>query len=63
MTRPSRIPDWQQAWPFARDVILFVCGIAGIAHQTLVVKEPNPSLLVLFAGMTGLPVVLRKDSS
>jgi NhaP-type Na+/H+ or K+/H+ antiporter len=42
-------------------VILFVCGIAGIAHETLVSPVPDPSLLILFGGMAGLPAFLHKD--
>jgi NhaP-type Na+/H+ or K+/H+ antiporter len=53
--------EWKKEWPFLRDVVLFVCGIAGIAHETLVSPVPDPSLLILFGGMAGLPAFLRKD--
>jgi hypothetical protein len=48
-------------WPFARDVILFFAGLAGIAHQTLVAPTPSESLLVLFAAMAGLPAFLPRN--
>jgi hypothetical protein len=44
-----------------RDGILFVVGLLGIAHQTLVAQEPDPTLLLLFGAMIGLPGFLRKD--
>jgi len=51
-------PDW---WPFVRDAMLFLFGLLGVAYETLFARPPDPSLLVLFAGMLGLPVFLRKD--
>ena len=51
-------PDW---WPFMRDVALFAFGILGVFYETVFARPPDPSLLVLFAGMLGLPVFLRKD--
>lgn len=44
-----------------RDGTLFVAGLAGVAHQTLVAVEPNPTLLLLFAAMLGLPAFMRRD--
>jgi hypothetical protein len=47
-------------WQLARDVLLFVVGIAGITWETL--HGPvDQSLLLIFAAMLGLPVVLHKD--
>ena len=43
-----------------RDVALFTAGLAGIAHETLVMKADRPQLLLLFAAMVGLPSVLRR---
>lgn len=60
MTRVNQWESWQRRWPFLRDVLLFVVGVAGVAWETL--HGPvNPSLLVLFGGCLGLPAVLRKD--
>jgi hypothetical protein len=50
-------------WPFIRDVVLFVVGILGIAYQTVVAASPDPSLLLVYAAMCGLPIVLHKDQS
>lgn len=48
-------------WPRVRDIALFVAGIAGIAHETLLEKAERPTLLLLFAAMAGLPTFLRAD--
>lgn len=45
----------------ARDVVLFLAGLAGIAHETLVSATPDTSLLFLFGGMVGLPAFMRRD--
>ena len=51
---------WQKAWPFVRDVLLFVGGWAGIAYETL--HGPvDTSLLVIFGACIGLPFALHKD--
>lgn len=44
-----------------RDTILFVGGLAGIAHETLISEQERSALLVLFATMVGLPAFLRSD--
>lgn len=44
-----------------RDGVLFVIGVLGIAHETLVSNAERPTLLILFAGMVGLPAFLHKD--
>lgn len=46
-------------WPLIRDVGLFVGGVAGVAHETLLSKMERPTLLILFAAMMGLPAFLR----
>jgi hypothetical protein len=38
-----------------------MAGLLGIAHETLWSRIERPSLLVLFATMTGLPAFLRYD--
>lgn len=42
-------------WAPIRDIALFVFGLAGIAHETLIARAERPSLLLLFAAMLGLP--------
>lgn len=44
-----------------RDGVLFVLGIVGIAHETLIAQTDRPTLLLLFAAMIGLPAFLHKD--
>lgn len=50
-------------WPILRDAILFFAGIAGIAHETLTNHTDRPQLLLLFAGMVGLPAFIRKNGN
>lgn len=44
-----------------RDVILFTAGLGLTVNESLRVGPERPSLLVLFAGMMGLPAVMRFD--
>lgn len=46
-----------------RDPILFVAGLAGIAHQTLIAPTPQWELLLIFGAMLGLPIPLRADEA
>lgn len=48
-------------WPMIRDVSLFVFGLAGVIHETLVSPSERPTLLLLFAACLGLPAFLRSD--
>lgn len=45
----------------ARDAVLFVVGLLGVAHETLVSHADRPTLLLLFAAMIGLPAFIGKD--
>ena len=45
----------------ARDTALFVVGILGVAHETLVSHADRPTLLLLFGAMIGLPAFIGKD--
>jgi uncharacterized membrane protein len=53
--------QWMKAWPLVRDVALFLCGVAGIAYETVFTQVDRPTLLLLFAAMVGLPAFLRTD--
>lgn len=44
-----------------RNSLLFVVGLLGIAHQTLVEHIDRPALLAVFSAMMGLPLFLAKD--
>ncbi len=47
----------------ARDTVLFIVGLAGVAHETLLRNADRPTLLLLFGAMIGLPSFLGRDSS
>jgi len=48
------------SWPAAREIILFLVGLGGVVWET--VHGPvEPSLLVVFGAMMGIPIVLHKD--
>lgn len=48
-------------WPQVRNAVLFVAGILGAAHETVIAHGERPTLLLLFAAMMGLPAFLGKD--
>lgn len=50
-----------ESWRTLRDVVLFVGGLLIAGHETLLVSESDPQLLILAAGMMGLPGILRAD--
>lgn len=56
MTRATR-----RKLRISRDATLFMVGLAGVLHETLISKVDRPTLLLLFAGMIGLPTFLRGD--
>ncbi len=45
----------------SRDTILFTFGLLGIIYETLAQGGERPTLLILFAGMVGLPAFLKGD--
>ena len=47
-------------WPQLRDIFLFVAGLMGVAHETVLGAAERPTLLILFAAMMGLPAFLQK---
>jgi hypothetical protein len=47
-------------WSVTRDVILFLAGLGGVIHETLIASSERPTLLILFAAMMGLPAFLQK---
>lgn len=50
----------QPSW-LNQKAILFVAGLIGVAHETLVGQVERPYLLILFGGMMGLPAFLTMD--
>jgi hypothetical protein len=45
----------------SRDLTLFIVGLGGIIHETVVAPSSDPQLLVLFGAMIGLPAFLARD--
>lgn len=45
---------------FTRDGILFVVGLGGIIYETAAHDLERPFLLMIFAGMVGLPAFIPK---
>lgn len=45
----------------SRDTLLFLSGLILTYNEAFRVQEERPFLLAVFAGMMGLPVVLRAD--
>lgn len=50
-------------WPTIRNITLFVGGLAGVLHETVVSTAERPTLLILFAAMMGLPAFLQADQN
>ena len=46
-----------------RATTLYIVGLLGIAHETLVSEGDRPTLLLLFAAMIGLPSFLGRDEA
>lgn len=45
----------------SRDLVLFAVGLGLTINEALRAGPERPSLLVLYAGMMGLPAILRFD--
>lgn len=50
-------------FPAIRDMLLFLGGLGGVFHETVLTHSERPTLLILFAAMMGLPAFLRSDES
>ncbi len=48
-------------WKVARDILLFFGGMVGVANEAFFQATTDPTLLILFGAMMGLPAFLRKD--
>lgn len=51
------------SWKSLRDISLFVGGLAGVLHETVLTSGERPTLLLLFAAMMGLPAFFRADEA
>lgn len=54
-------------WPLVREVLLCICGLAGVAYEAIIQKAERPTLLLTYMGMMGLsavaPMVRLKNGS
>lgn len=57
---PNSTPQ-HQSFNQLRDAALFMGGMAGVFHETVLQTGERPTLLILFAAMMGLPAFLRAD--
>ena len=48
---------------YSRDVVLLLSGLAGVFYQMIFAHPLQPTLLVIFAGWTVSPLVLRADEA
>lgn len=60
-SRTGQAPVPRPTGKALRDALLFLGGLAGVLHETVVADRPRESLLVMFAAMMGLPAFLRAD--
>lgn len=59
----SREPQPWLSFQSLRDPILFVAGLVGVGHETLLATQPRWSLLLIFGAMMALPFPLRADEA
>lgn len=48
-------------WKFFRDIILFFGGLGGVFFMLIDSGPNDPTLLLIFGAMMGLPAFLRSD--
>lgn len=44
-----------------RDVLTATLGASGIIHETVLAQSERPTLLIIFAGLLGLPLVFKES--
>lgn len=44
-----------------RDVLTATLGAGGIIHETVLAQSERPTLLIIFAGLLGLPLVFKES--
>lgn len=47
----------------SKDTIIFLGGLLGVSHETLLTHAERPTLLILFAAMMGLPAFLSSGAA
>lgn len=48
-------------WPLVRDVVLFIGGMGGLYHETVLRVGERPTLIAAFLVMMGGPAYFRAD--
>lgn len=56
MTLPSK-----RRLQITRNTMLFIVGLLGLAHETLINDADRPTLLLIFAACLGLPAFLGES--
>jgi hypothetical protein len=55
----TRLQSLERAWPFIRDLILFLVGIGLLIHEALI--EARPPVMGIYLVVAGAPLPLRAD--
>lgn len=53
----------RKAVRITRDAVLFYAGLAGVIYETLNRGIERPALLLVFAGMMGMPQIIKRDEA
>jgi hypothetical protein len=53
------VPSLQQL----RTIALFITGLAAFVYEVVVDKADRPTILILAAGMMGLPLFINRESA
>lgn len=62
MSTARRRPKRRIHWPrVTRDGVIFVAGLAGLFHETVLSKGERPTLIFACMAMIGLPAFLHAD--
>lgn len=55
----SQLKSLEAAWPFIRDVILFLVGVGLLVNEAL--AEARPPVMMVFLVVAGAPLPIRAD--
>lgn len=55
----DRLTSLEAAWPFVRDVILFLVGVGLLVNEAL--GEARPPVMGVFLVVAGAPLPIRAD--
>lgn len=48
-------------WVLIRDIATWAVGVLVLAHEVVVREDERPYIIILIAGLLGLPVFLHQD--